>query len=127
MDRTETLRVAKEAGLLTQWIALGASFSERAIENGFGLLRDLHGELAAGIGGTLAFGEAMQRASLGAARHVHERGVAMTQASLDHGEAALLALVGAVRSTSDGAAQLASRTAAVITAAPATEALARPS
>jgi hypothetical protein len=127
MNMKEPLQANRDAGLLTQWIALSASFSERAIENGFGLLRDLHGELAAGVGGTLAFSEAIQRASLGAARHVHERAVAMTQASLDHSEAALLALVGAVRSTSDGAAQLASRTATVITAAPHQDALARPS
>ena len=107
-----------QEGLVSGWLLAGTGLADRSIEQGFGLARDIHGEVKRAVGATIDWAEATQHALFSTVRHVHTRSSAVVDAIFDALERSSAATVATVKTTTVGATKLVSRTAVALSAAP---------
>src|SRR5262245_28053018 len=98
----------RDEGLLSRWVRVGATLAERSIEHGFGLARDIHGEIGTYLTSTIDWMEGSQRTLFAVVRHVQSRTSKIVGAVLDAGEQSSHATVIAAQATSHGATRLVS-------------------
>jgi hypothetical protein len=114
-DKIETNRPSDDRGVLAVSVESAAQATEKTLLAGFGIARDLRGELAQRAFGLIDWVEAMQQGTVRLARSVVRRTDEVANAWLDANEQLVLGMVRALRSTGHGATLFASRTAANLT------------
>jgi hypothetical protein len=117
-DQMNAMESMHQQGLVSGVVQAGTLLAERSIEQGFGLARDIHGEVQKSVTATIDWIEASQRSTIGVVRHVHARYGAFVDAIFDALEQSSRATVVTVKSTTDGATRLVSHTAAAISGSP---------
>jgi len=114
-DKIETKRPLDDQGVLAVGVESATQAIEKTILAGFGIVRDVRGELAQRALGVIDWVEGTQQGFVRVARSVVQRTDEVATAWVDANEQLALGIVRAVRTTGHGATLFASRTAANLT------------
>jgi hypothetical protein len=114
MNPSETKR-ADERGVLAVGVESVAQASEKTLRASFSIVREVRGELSQRVSGVIDWVEGVQQGVIRLSRSVVQRTDEMATAWIDAGEQLSLGVVHALRTTGEGATQLASRTAQSLT------------
>lgn len=98
---------AEREGLLTSWVSQGAELTERAVTTGFGIVRDVRGELNQRVLAAISFVDNTQQGAIKLLRTVDERVDRLAEDSIDTAESLVVGIIRAVRDTSHGVTELA--------------------
>ena len=113
-EKTEAKRT-DDQGVLAVGIDSVAQATEKTINAWFGIVRDVRGEISQRILGVVDWMEGIEQGGIRLARSVVQRTDAVATAWIDANEQLALGVVSALRTTSESATVLASRTAASLT------------
>jgi hypothetical protein len=114
-QKKETKRALDDQGVLAVSVESMAQAAEKTLLAGFGIVRDVRGEVSQRVLGVVDWVEATQQGLTRLARSVVQRTDEVATAWIDANEQAALGVVRALRSTGHGATYFASRTAASLT------------
>jgi hypothetical protein len=114
VQRNEGKR-SDDQGVLAVTVESIALATEKTFGAGFGVVRDLRGEVTQRVLGVVDWVEGMQQGAIRLARSVVQRTDEVATAWIDANEHLVLGVVRALRTTGEGATQFASRTAASLT------------
>jgi hypothetical protein len=98
-------------GLLNSWINQGSELAEKATVTGFGIARDVRGELNQRVSGTLTLIDGSQQGLIKLVRGVNDRLDKLTEDTLDTVENVVLGLIRTARDTGRGVTDLATHIA----------------
>jgi hypothetical protein len=109
---------AEREGLLASWVSQSADLAERTVSTGFGIVRDVRGELnqrvLAAIGlvdnaqqSAIKFVDSAQQGAIKLARVLDERVERLAEDSIDTAESLVVGIIRAVRDTGHGVTDLA--------------------
>ncbi len=99
---------AEREGLLASWVSQSSELTERVVTTGFGIIRDVRGELNQRVLAAIALVENTQQGVIKLARTVDERIDRLSEDTIDTTESLLLGIIRAVRDTGHGVSDLAS-------------------
>jgi hypothetical protein len=114
MSQSETKRT-DDHGVLAVSIDSVAQATEKTLRAGFGIVRDVRGEVSQRALGIIEWIEGVQQGVIRLARSVVQRTDEVGTAWIDANEQLALGVVRALRTTGEGATLFASRTAASLT------------
>jgi hypothetical protein len=104
-----------DQGVLAVTVESIALATEKTFGAGFGVVRDVRGEVTQRVLGVVDWVEGVQQGAIRLARSLVQRTDEVATAWIDANEALVLGVVRALRTTGEGATQFASRTAASLT------------
>jgi hypothetical protein len=104
-----------DQGVLAIGIDSIAQATEKTLSAVFGIVRDVRGEISQRVLGVVDWVEGIEQSGIRLARSVIQRTDSVATAWIDANEHLALGVVGALRTTSESATLLASRTAASFT------------
>jgi hypothetical protein len=108
-SQTEIASVARH-GLIGHWVALSTGLAEKAVRTYFAVVQDIRIEVHQRVGSSIDFVEGSQQAVNRIFRSMNNRIDALAKETVDTSESALIGVVRSAQTTSDEAAQFASRT-----------------
>ena len=114
-QKKDTKRALDDQGILALSVESVAQAAEKTLLAGFGIARDVRGELSQRALGVVDWVESTQQGLTRLARSVVQRTDEVANAWIDANEQFALGVVRALKSTGHGASQFASRTAASLT------------
>jgi hypothetical protein len=94
-------------GLVTSWMNHSAELAERATNTGFGIIRDVRGEINQRILATLSLVESSQMGVMKLLRTIDERVDKLAEQTIDTAESLTLGVIRALRETGHGVTVLA--------------------
>jgi hypothetical protein len=98
---------AEREGLLASWVSQSADLAERTVSTGFGIVRDVRGELNQRVLAMIGFVENAQQGVIKLARGLDERVDRLAEDSIDTAESLMVGIIRAVRDTGHGVTDLA--------------------
>ena len=114
-DKIESKRPLDDQGVLALGVESATQATEKTLLAGFGIVRDVRGELAQRALSIIDWVEGTQQGAVRLARSFVQRTDEVATAWIDANEQLTLGIVRAIRSTGHGATFFASRTAANLT------------
>jgi hypothetical protein len=114
-DKIESKRPLDDQGVLALGVESATQAAEKTLLAGFGIVRDVRGELAQRALSIIEWVEGTQQGAVRLARSFVQRTDEVATAWIDANEQLTLGIVRAIRSTGHGATFFASRTAANLT------------
>lgn len=115
MDTKSETKRTEDRGVLAVGVDSIAQASEKTFRAGFGIVRDVRGEMAQRALGVIDWVEGVQQGVVRIARSIVQRTDEVATAWIDAQEQVVLGVVGALRTTGEGATRFASNTAASLT------------
>jgi hypothetical protein len=113
MNKTE--RRMDDQGVLAVTVDSLAQATEKTLNAGFGIVREVRGEVSQRVLGVIDWIEGMQQGVIRVTRSIVQRTDEVGTAWIDANEQLALGVVRALRTTGEGATHFASRTAASLT------------
>ena len=98
---------AEREGLLASWVSQSADLAERTVSTGFGIVRDVRGEINARVLAAIGFVDNAQQGAVKLVRVLDERVDRLAEDSIDTAESLVVGIIRAVRDTSHGVTDLA--------------------
>ncbi len=105
--KTDGKTLVHEQGLIGSFIGHGAELAERTAATGFGIARDVRGELHARVSGTLQFVENTQQGVIKFLRSLDERLDKLAGDAIDTTEGIALGIIHSLGDTGQGVTDLA--------------------
>jgi hypothetical protein len=98
---------AEREGLLASWVSQSADLAERTVSTGFGIVRDVRGEINQRVLAAIGFVENAQSGAIKLAKVLDERIDRLAEDSIDTAESLVVGIIRAVRDTGHGVTDLA--------------------
>jgi hypothetical protein len=99
---------ADREGLLTSWVSQSAELAERVVTTGFGIVRDVQGELNQRLLGVIGFIDNTQQGAIKLLKGIDDRMDKLAGDVVDAAEGMTLGMIRTARDTGHGVTEMAS-------------------